>query len=42
MHSSDIVVVVVDDSDDDGITPLARWPVPYEWIPVFIDLARIG
>lgn len=40
MHND--TVDVDDDDEDSGITPVTSWPVPYEYILVPIELARIG
>lgn len=31
-----------EDDEDGGITPVTSWPVPYEYILVPIEIARLG
>lgn len=38
MHNG---IVDIDD-DGGGITPVTSWPVPYEYILVPIEIARLG
>lgn len=39
-------IVDIDDDyeedEDSGITPVTSWPVPYEYILVPIEIARLG
>lgn len=44
MHNG---IVDIDDDyeeedEDGGITPVTSWPVPYEYILVPIEIARLG